>query len=363
VINDADACSGVDCAVLIVTYNSAADIEGLLDSLPAAAEGLTVRTVVVDNGSTDGTIELLQARDDIVFIASDTNLGYAGGINLARGHAARYDTVLVLNPDITLARGTISQLVRTLRDDGAGMAVPLILDSAGRREFSLRREPCLTRAIGDALLGGRLRGRPGWLSEMVWEEEAYACRHPVDWATGAVLLVSGACDTAVGAWDERFFMYSEEVDYAARARAAGFRVEFVPAARARHRAGGSGSSSELTALMAVNRVRYIEKRRRRARLFRAAAILHELMRASDPGHRFALRILLHRSRWSALPGGAAGSAVVPHGRSADLIDMNGAALSKRVGEHAVGRRQCPALTHDGDRAGVAAGERERRIGV
>jgi GT2 family glycosyltransferase len=119
-----------------------------------------------------------------------------------------------------------------------------------------------------------------------------------------VLLVSAACDAAVGPWDERFFMYSEEVDHAARVRAAGFSIDYVPTARAQHRAGGSGSSSALTALMAVNRVRYMEKRRRRAGLFRAAVTLHELIRVGNPGHRFALRILLRRSRWLALPGGA-----------------------------------------------------------
>jgi GT2 family glycosyltransferase len=98
----ADDRVGVDCAVLVVTYNSALDIEGLLDSLPAAAAGLCIRSVVVDNGSTDGTIELLRRRPDVRLIESGANLGYAGGINLARGHAGPCDSVLVLNPDLTM---------------------------------------------------------------------------------------------------------------------------------------------------------------------------------------------------------------------------------------------------------------------
>jgi hypothetical protein len=108
-------------------------------------------------------------------------------------------------------------------------------------------------------------------------------------------LISAPCDRAVGRWDERFFLYSEETDYGARARAAGFRVEYMPTARARHRGGGSGQSSALLALNAVNRVRYMEKRRRLPRAYRAAVILHELLRCGDSGHRTALRFVLRRS--------------------------------------------------------------------
>jgi GT2 family glycosyltransferase len=203
-----------------------------------------------------------------------------------------------------LEPGAIAELAATLRDPAVGVAVPMILDWAGKLVPTLRREPSLSRAIGDAVLGHHLPGRPGWLSEMVRDERAYRYRHSVDWAGGAAAIISSACDAAVGPWDERFFLYSEEVDHAARVRAAGFRVEYVPTARVRHRAGGSGSSAALTALLAVNRIRYVSKRGQGGGMFRAAVVLHELLRASDPAHRFALRTVLRRSSWSALPGGA-----------------------------------------------------------
>ena len=296
--------SPVDCAVLIVTYNSAAYILDLLDSLPAAARGLTLRTVVVDNGSTDGTLALVRGRPEVRCIESGANLGYAGGINLARRYAGPCACVLVLNPDLVLEPGAIAELAATLRDPAVGVAVPMILDWAGKLVPTLRREPSLSRAIGDAVLGHHLPRRPGRLSEMVRDERAYRYRHSVDWAGGAAAIISAACDAAVGPWDERFFLYSEEVDHAARVRAAGFRVEYVPMARVRHRAGGSGSSAALTALQAVNRIRYVSKRGQGGGMFRAAVVLHELLRASDPAHRFALRTVLRRSSWSALPGGA-----------------------------------------------------------
>jgi GT2 family glycosyltransferase len=297
----------VDCAALVVTYNSAAFVSDLLDSLPAAAGALTLRTVVVDNCSTDETVALVRGRSGVQCVQAGANLGYAGGINLARRYAGPCGCVLVLNPDLILEAGAIAELAEALRDPAVGVAVPMILDSAGRLELTLRREPSLSRAIGDAIFGHHLPHRPPWLSETVWDKRVYRDRCSVDWAGGAAAMVSAACDSAVGPWDERFFLYSEEVDHAARVRAAGFRIEYVPTARIRHHEGGSGSSAALTALLAVNRIRYVAKRGRGSGAFRTAVALNELLRAYDPAHRLALRTVLRRSRWSALPGGPGSS--------------------------------------------------------
>ena len=79
-------------------------------SPPAAAAGLTLRTVVVDNGSTYGTVPLLQDRPEVQCIQAGANLGYAGGINLARHYARPCASVLVLNPDLVLEAGAIARL-------------------------------------------------------------------------------------------------------------------------------------------------------------------------------------------------------------------------------------------------------------
>ena len=91
------------------------------------------------------------------------------------------------------------------------------------------------------------------------DERSYQHRHVVDWATGAALLVDAELDRRVGGWDERFFLYSEEVDFMRRVRESGSQIWFEPGAVMRHRRGGSGASDMLEALMAVNRVRYQEK--------------------------------------------------------------------------------------------------------
>jgi GT2 family glycosyltransferase len=293
----------VDCTVIVVTYNSARDIVGLLESLPASAAGLTLRTVVVDNGSTDATVQLVRSRPHVTCVESGANLGYAAGVNIGRAYAGECSALLVLNPDVVLEAGALREMFSGLDEPDVGIVVPTLQDADDQLYPSLRREPTLTRALGEGLLGDHVGWRPGWLSEIVRGEKHYEYRHSVDWATGAAMLVSAACDRSVGRWDEQFFLYSEEVDYAARARDAGFRVQYLPAARALHRGGGSGQSDMLIALLAVNRIRYVEKRGRGSAAYRAAVILHELLRSGDPGHRTALRAVLRRSTWPGLQEG------------------------------------------------------------
>jgi dTDP-4-amino-4,6-dideoxygalactose transaminase/GT2 family glycosyltransferase len=295
----------VDCGIIVVCYNSARHIEKLLDSLPGATQGLRTRCVVVDNGSQDGTAKIARSRNDVVAVDAGANIGYAGAINLGRAWVGPCSALLILNPDLVLEPGAVTRLWQALAQQDVGIAVPRLLSAAdGSLYFSTRREPSLTRALGDALFGAHWRRRPGWLAETIQDVTAYQQPRDVAWAGGAVMLVSSACDSAVGEWDEeRFFLYSEETDFAARARRAGFRIQYVPSAHARHVDGGSGRSAELASLMAVNRVRYYEKYHRRptAALFRGVVVLHHLMRSADPTQRVIVKILLQRSRWANLP--------------------------------------------------------------
>ncbi len=293
----------VDCAIIIVTYNSARYIAALLDSVLAAATELTLRIIVVDNGSADGTVERAREHPGVVCVETGANIGYAGGINVGRRYAGSCGALGILNPDLILEAGALHEMFSALDDPAVGMTVPMILDFDGHREKSLRREPTLASEIVDALFGSHFKRRPGWMSDVVRDEREYGYRHTVDWASGAALLISAACDRAVGPWDERFFLYMEEVDYAARVRAAGLPVEYVPRARVWHRGAGSGQSPALLALMAVNRIRYFEKYGRQSNLLRGLVALNQFVRSARPDHRAALLAVLRRSRWESLIAG------------------------------------------------------------
>ncbi|MER7009341.1 glycosyltransferase family 2 protein [Dactylosporangium sp. NPDC000555] len=294
-----------DCVVVIVAYNSAKEIGGLLDSLPAAADGLRLRVIVVDNDSADNTAEVVAARPWATHVPSGGNLGYSGGINVGRRTAGPTRAIAVLNPDLRLEPGSLRRLADAAQAPGAGAAVPRMLDGTGGFFPSLRREPTVLRALGDALLGGKWPSRPGVLSEMVWSRGSYERAGEVDWATGAAIVITAEADAQVGPWDdERFFLYSEETDYCRRLRQAGFAIHYIPEATARHEGGGSGAGPALVALSTISRLRYFRKYHGRfaTALFVTALGFSELLRVRRPGNRRAMLALLSRRSRATLPG-------------------------------------------------------------
>ncbi len=292
-----------DVTAIIVTYQSAATIGPLLDSLRDQCSGRGMRVVVADNNSSDATVERVREHPDVVLVRTGGNLGYAGGINAGIRAVDETDSFLVLNPDIRLEPGAVDRMRGRLVNEAAGVVVPLILSADGERYPSLRREPSLTRALGDALFGGRLPGRASFLSEVVRTPSDYEHAHTVDWATGAAMLIAAPVARAVGEWDERYFLYSEETDYMRRVRNTGSTIWFEPGARAVHLQGASGSSPELDTLMAVNRITYHRAHHgpAAAAAMRGIVVLHEALRSSDPGHRASLRTVLDESSWPRLP--------------------------------------------------------------
>jgi len=188
----------------------------------------------------------------------------------------------------------------------SGISVPMMYNPDGSLHFSLRREPTLLTALGDALFGEHWPTRPSWFSDIVRDKRVYQYAHDVDWASGAVMLISELCNEAVGDWDSaRFFLYAEETDFAARARRLGFRLRYVPEARVWHESGGSGRSPALYTLMYVNRMRYFEKYNSRLAsiIFRGITVLHHVLRMDNPDMRATLRVVLRRSSWTELPHG------------------------------------------------------------
>jgi GT2 family glycosyltransferase len=242
-----------DLSVVIVTYNSAQVIGDLLDSLPAALDGLTADVVVVDNGSADGTAELAAARGDCRVVRS-ANVGYAGGINKGVYEAIPAKAILILNPDVRLSARSVAPLLEALDQPHTGIVVPQLRSPDGTLERSLRRAPSLLRAAGLEWTGMAAFG------ERVGQAADYAYPHVVDWATGAVLLMSRECFDALKGWDESFFLYSEETDLSLRARDIGLLTRYEPGSVAVHIGGGSGRNDRTHAMQIVNRVRLFRRR-------------------------------------------------------------------------------------------------------
>lgn len=331
----------VDVAVVTVTYNNTGHLNDLIESLRCQTLDVTMRFVVADNGSSDGSLEQARAHTDILTVATGGNLGYSAGVNAALQHVGQTEAILVVNPDLRLEHGAVSRLLHRLRSDpDIGMVVPLITDPTGARADSLFNEPGIIRSFSDAVLGPIWKTRPPFLSEWVRSPRAYRTAHQVDWATGAAMLIAADTASLIGEWDERFFLYSEEIDYCRRLRNLGQQIWFEPSAVVQHHQGASGASPALDALLAVNRVRYMRRHApQKAELFRRATMLGSRLRATRSlSHRETLRYLRHESLWSELPHAewrgepgaskALASVVIPAHNEATVISRTLALLAE-----------------------------------
>ena len=289
--------SMAELSIVIVTYNSASVLPGLLDSIPGSLQGIKrFETIVVDNDSADNSADIALAHEiQPRVIRMGRNVGYAAGINAAMATAHPDADVLILNADIRLLPGTAKLLLDRLTDASVGVAVPRILAEDGTTRRSLRREPSIVTAWTDAILGGTLAARIG-MGEMIGDPTIYNRGGAIEWATGAILAVAARARAVVGDWDESFFLYMEEVDYLRRVRECGFSVEYVPQAQAFHIEGEYSENPNLSALLCANRIRY--HRRHHGPLstavFRLSIIVGEGIRAvrGSPGHRAAVRAAL-----------------------------------------------------------------------
>ena len=273
----------IDVAVVVVTFDSAPFLPGLLASLPVGLGELTWQLVVADNASSDDTLDVLRANaPDAIVVETGANLGYAAGINAALAAAPAAPVYLVLNPDVRLTAGAVAVLRAELDRPGVGIAVPLLLGAGGELIDSQRREPTLLRSYADALVGAQRAGRWARLGEVVSDPTAYQRPGATDWAEGSTQLISRDCLDHCGPWDEGYFLYSEETEFHLRARDAGYSVRFVPEAVAIHLEGDSAASPRLWALVVANRLRFYRSRHGRpaAALFWLALLVREGSRAA-----------------------------------------------------------------------------------
>jgi GT2 family glycosyltransferase len=289
----------IDVAAVVVTYNSEDHVEALLDSIPAALGDLSGSVVVVDNGSTDRTLEILANRQDCTVIRS-TNVGYAAGMNRAAKASPPAGALLILNPDATLDPGSVSPMLAVLDKPGVGIVAPRVREADGELSPTLRRAPTLARVGGLSFTG--------WprFTERIEDPREYESEHDVDWAVGAILLVDMECYTALDGMDESYFLYSEETDLSLRAKDAGWSTRYTPDAGAVHVGGGSGESETTHMMKILNRIRIYRRRTGPVRggLYFWSSVAIEVRRALLGTHRSwpTVRALLNPSRRPAVLG-------------------------------------------------------------
>lgn len=205
--------------VVTVAFNPGEELDRFLDTLHGASTRHAVSAVVVDNGSEHDVVGAAASRHGAVVMGDGANRGYGAGANLGAKDLTE-DWLVVANPDIVWRPGSLDALIAAAgaRPD-AGCLGPRILNPDGTVYPSGRALPSLINGTGHALLA---RAWPGNPFTAAYRGRAMGGLREVGWLSGACLLLPSRVWTAVGGFDEGYFMFFEDVDLGARVGAAGW---------------------------------------------------------------------------------------------------------------------------------------------
>jgi N-acetylglucosaminyl-diphospho-decaprenol L-rhamnosyltransferase len=223
-------------SIVIVSHNSWAHLDRAL----SAVDALGHEVIVVDNGSTDGTIDRVRERfPDVQLLALAKNVGFARGNN-AGIDAATGRYLLLMNADAWPADGAVAALVGCAdRLPRAAVVAPRLLNPDGSLQRSVRAFPTLWRLATEYFFLRKLAPRSRLLNSFYAGGFDHDREQDVDWVKGAVLLLRREAIADVGAFDPAFFIFSDEVDLCYRLRRAGWSTRFDPGAEFWHIGGVS----------------------------------------------------------------------------------------------------------------------------
>ncbi|MEK9146611.1 MAG: glycosyltransferase family 2 protein [Patescibacteria group bacterium] len=238
-------------AIVIINYNGLENTLDCLDSLRQIEVGRNlVEIVVVENGSTDGSREALTNLKDIHLVTSFENLGFAGGANLGINYALKRnsDYIIIINNDTVVDKLALKKLMTATKV--GDIISPKIYFAPG---FEFHKERYKKSEQGKVIwyAGGKI----DWdniIGIHVGVDEVdtgqFNRRRQIDLATGACMLVKRQVFEKIGLFDQKYFLYLEDMDFATRAQKANFKIIFEPQAIIWHKnagsVGGSGSKTQ-----------------------------------------------------------------------------------------------------------------------
>ena len=235
----------MEISVIIVNWNTKKLLENCLRSIFRFTKGITFEVIVVDNGSTDGSVQMVKNKfPQVKLIPNSKNLGFTKANNQGI-KAARGKYILLLNSDTYLIENSFKKLIEEANKlKNLGALGPKLLNEDRSIQQSAGFFPYLPQILWwmtfiDDLPGG------SFLNPYHIDHDAfYKSDHEVDWVTAAAILVSKKIIPQVGGLDEKIFMYGEEVEWCHRIKKAGYKVYFSPSTQIVHI--GRGSSGKIS---------------------------------------------------------------------------------------------------------------------
>ncbi len=233
--------------MILLNYKDRGLLKQCLKGIIAAQPQLEYEVIVVDNNSADGSLalaaEMLRREEKITppwisvkqlakppfrTIQSEKNLGFGGGHNLGiKAAAGRY--ILIVNPDIALVPGALEKMHSFMEaNPDVGMIGPKLIYPDGTIQYSCRRFPTSLIPLYRRTVFGKLRFAEKATGHYLMQDSDHQQAIPVDWLFGACLMIRKSALDKVGLFDERFFMYFEDLDLCRRFWQNGFKVVYLP---------------------------------------------------------------------------------------------------------------------------------------
>ena len=235
----------MDLSICLVPLNALDYLKPLLASLERYSIGLSYEVIIVDNGSTDGTVAWIeQHHPEITLIRNQGNLGFTRGNNQAMA-LAKGDYLLLLNPDTLLIEDCFGPQIAYLRHNPqVGITIPKVLNQDGSfQQQSRRGDARPVEVFGYFLKLGKLfpksKALNGYLQSWLPEDEVAEVKA----VSGSCMFIRREVYQQIGGLDEQFFAYQEDSDYCLRARQSGWKVMYVPLSSIVHYGGEGGSKT------------------------------------------------------------------------------------------------------------------------
>jgi|GEM_PF-6395361 len=285
--------TSANVSIGIVTYNSADLIDKSLSNVYDLYSDL-YPVIVFDNNSTDETKTLIRTRfPNVEIIESESNFGFGFGVNqLMKRCNTKH--LFLLNPDVSLNSETIQPLIDKLENDsGLVVCAPTTFDKNGNPEFNVRIFPNIRTQFFESILGGKLANRFAQ-SEQITDVNSYPDIEDIDWIKGAIWLINKQAFESIGGMRDDFFLYSEETEFAWRAKLKGYKFSIATGSSATHIGGESDTNPLLFSLLCLNKLHFMKVIGKpiSLQLIRLSLITGSMLRFHKPASRRAFLDLI-----------------------------------------------------------------------
>jgi len=225
----------MDLSIIILNYKSKGLVKQCVKNIITATANLNYEIIVIDNDSKDDIDKMLKENfPQVKFIQTGANLGFAAGNNVGLKEAqGKY--LMILNPDVTVLNGTIEKMIKFMEENPeVGLVGPKLINPNGSYQISCRTFTKTKHIILLRTPLGKLSWAKECLDKHLMADFDRLTNREVDWLHGACLLAKKLAVNEIGMFDERYFMYVEDIDWCRRFWLANYKVYYLAEAEMVH---------------------------------------------------------------------------------------------------------------------------------